>query len=1051
MIKSLVAYGIYNKAVTYFICFIIVAGGLASFFALGQLEDPTFTIKTAMVVTRYPGASPEEVDKQVTENLERVLQRMVQVDHLYSISRAGESLIRVDIKDSYTSDKMPQIWDELRKNIADAVHTLPTGSQSPMVMDDFGFVYGFLLAITGDGFSYRELDDYADQMRKELSLVKDVARVDFWGKQTKAVYIDVSSQRLSGVQLTPETFLSAFRQHNEIVDAGAFDKGGQRLRFSVSGEFKQPEDIGELLIKPLPLDLLGNAVSDTSSATITTLSEEKHNVIRVKNLATVRRGYVDPPQTIMRHNGKPAIGIAIAGSEEANIVHVGDRLNKKMEEILARLPIGLEFHKISWQSDIVKESVDGFVLSLIASVLIVFIVLIIPMGLRLGFIIGFGLVLTILATFIFMFITNTPLQRMSLGALVLAAGMMIDNTLVIVDCIALRLREGKDRIEAAIETASSFAWPLLASTLIAILAFFPIFIARSGAGEYCRTLFTVIAASLTISWFIGMFITPVQCLDLLPKNSQQETQNKKGSEFDSPFFNVFRKFLDTLIRFRYLSVLGLIAAFTASLFAFQFVPRLFFPDSTRPQIMIDYWGPNGMSIQQTSEELKKAEIAYQTLEGVESISTFVGQGPPRFYLPVDSELPFPNYGQMIVNFSSFRDIQPFIEKATQWASNNPLSGMLRFRKYTVGPGNAWRFDAKLLAPYGSDESAQRDAAHKFLDVAAKSPYGIDWRLDEMNPTLKWEVDFDQRRARWAGVSRKELSSALRRSYDGLPVGFFREGTDFLPIILRPPKYEREDLLAYYNALPVNSPGQTYSVPAAQVISDEHAAWESPLLMRWDGRRQIAVQGVPKPGYTYSQLKENLAPELKNLELPRGTDIFWGGEQESTRAAQESLLPGLIPSAILITLLLVTIFNAYLPVIIILLALPFAFIGISMGLLTTQIPFGFMALLGAMSLAGMMNKNIVILLDAAGENVKAGMSRYEAITDAAVTRVRPILLGAATTVLGVIPLLPDVFWKAMAVTIMSGLAIGSLISIFAVPVIYCIFYRVHSPKEERTDE
>lgn len=1046
MIKSLIEYGIQNKFVTYFICFLIFCGGIASFFGLGQLEDPTFTIKTAMVVTKYPGASPAEVDSLITENLERVLQRMVQIKHLYSISRAGESLIRVDIKDSYTSDMIPQIWDELRKNIADAAPFLPSGVSPPAVLDDFGFVYGFLLALTGDGYSYRELDDYADMVRKELSLVKDVARIDLWGRQTKAVYIDVSSQRLAGLNISPETFLSALRQHNEVVDAGAFDKGGQRLRFSLSGEFFKPEDIGDLLIKPSPIDLIGNISSDTSNASFATISAEAQNVIRFKNLGTIRRGYVDPPQTIMRHNGKPAIGIAIAGSEQANIVHVGDRLTNKLNEITAGMPIGLEFNKISWQSEIVKKSVNGFVLSLIASVTIVFVVLMIPMGLRLGLIIGFDLVLTILGTFIFMYVTNTPMQRMSLGALVLAAGMMIDNTLVLVDSLSSRLRKEKNRIQAAVEITQGFAWPLLASTLIAILAFFPIFIARSGAGEYCRTLFTVITASLLISWLIAMLITPVQCLDMIPDKGPDKSENKV-SEFHTPFFQRFRKWLDMLIRFRFATALVLVAAFALASFAFQFVPRLFFPDSTRPQLMVDFWGPNGMSIQQTSEEIEKAETAFLKLPGVDSISTFVGQGPPRFYLPVDSELPYPNYGQMIINFDSFRTIAPFIEKAQHWMDENPRSGMLRFRKYTVGPGNAWRFDAKLLAPYGANDSIQREAAHKFLEIVAKSPYGTDWRLDEMNPALQWKVDFDKQRARWAGISRRELSTSLKRSYDGITVGFFREGTDFLPIIIRPPEYERNDLLAYYNTLPVKPPLQTYSIPASQVISSDSASWESPLLMRWDGKRQIAVQGVPKPGYTYSQLKDSVEGDIKNFSLPRGTDIFWGGEQESTRTAQESLIPGLIPSAILIVLLLVSIFNAYRPVLIILLALPFAFVGICLGLLATQIPFGFMALLGAMSLAGMMNKNIVILLDAASENIKTGMNHYKAITEAAITRVRPILLGAATTVLGVVPLLPDVFWKAMAVTIMSGLAIGSLISIFAVPVIYCILYRAYPDQSE----
>lgn len=1047
--KSLVEFGLQYRAVMLLITTIIVLGGIFSFFSLGQLEDPPFSVKSALVITQYPGATPEEVEQEVTDRLETAIHQMPQVKHIYSMSRDGLSYIKVDIKDRYWAKDLPQVWDELRRKIQDTTASLPPGVETPRVVDDFGFVFGFLLGLTGDGFSHAELEEIAEKIQKTLYLVPNIARIDLWGVQQRVIHLDVSNQKLSELRLSPQTIHSLLIKQNMVVDPGSVDQGEVRYPLHLSGEFKKPSEIEELIIQPKTNDLIQEALvkqkstKDPAVSFAQEIEKNEKNKFALGDVAKVSVGYQDPPVKLMRFNGMPAIGIQIAGTEDSNIVEVGRQIDEKLRQLKEDLPIGIELHKISWQSNVVDESVSGFVISMIESIIIVLIVLLIPSGVRMGGIIGLGLVLTIFATFLYMYFMKIPLERMSLGALIIAMGMMVDNSIVVADGIAVNLRKGMDRFQAAVLATATPALPLLSATIIAVMSFYPIYASEGSTGEYCRTLFVVVGVSLMISWLIAMLMTPQQCLWLL-KSNPEETQE---DEFDTPFFHRFRKMINGILRYRTLSVCCLLIALCLSFVGFQYVVKLFFPYSTRPQLMVDYWAPAGTSIHEVAAKTSFMEKKFQETENVQSVSSFIGAGPPRFYLPVDPEFMYSNYGQLLINFNSYQDIDPFIANNADWLTHEFPEALVRIRKYNVGPGDAWKFELRVLGPYDAKTSELRELGTGLLAKVQRSPLGTDWRLDIMNPIRQLKTDYDQKRARSANISREDIANALKRSYDGLNIGLYREKNKLYNIQWRNTDDERESMLSHLDTLPVRGDNSVTSVPLAQVSNQTAFQWEEPYILRWDRQRQVAIQGSPVLTSTFADLKASVSKEIQDYPLPRGYSLFWDGEEDSSTTAQKQLMPGIVPTIIVILLCLVLTFNDFRPIAVILLTIPFAIIGVTAGLLLFNVPFGFMALLGAMSLAGMMNKNIVVLLDACNENLSKGMHPYHAIIEAAVCRARPVMLAAGTTVLGVIPLLQDVFWVGLGVAIMGGLTIGSILTLFAVPLFYTIVYQLQPPPEE----
>lgn len=1031
---NLAKIAIEKKAVSYLATFLLVVGGIVSFFSLGQLEDPEYSVKTAVIVTRYPGASAEEVELEVTDRLEIALQQLKPLDYLKSFSAPGYSQIWVEIKPEYWSNRLPQVWDEMRRKIREVEGSLPPGAGRPVINDDFGDVYGLLLAITSDGFSYAEMEDAAKNLKKELSLVAGVARVELWGVQPRVIYVDVSESQLAQFGLSDESITKTLRQQNMVVDAGSLDLESMRMRIAPTGEFRSPEDIADLAIRPSLLDTL--QVSEGKLQL-----DSANELIRIRDLGVVRSGYQEPPLTMMRYNGQPAIAISLTNISGANIVDVGRAVDERLEQLEASLPIGLELHHVHWMSDVVAESINGFFINLAEAVAIVLVVLAVSMGWRMGLIIGTDLVLTILGTLIVMAIMGIDLQRMSLGALVIALGMMVDNSIVVADGFVVRLQQGMERKKAAIEAAGAPAIPLLGATIVAVMAFYPIGGSKESTGEYCLSLFTVVGISLLMSWVISMTLTPIKCLDILPDPKPGE-QDK--DVYGGKLFRMFRSVLEKAIRRRVLFMAGMVALLVLSFVSFGAVEQLFFPDSSMSKFMIDYYAPQGTRITTVADDLKAFEKHLLKDKRVEGVASFIGAGPPRFYLPVEPESSNPAYGQLIVNMKDFRAIDGLLVDLAPWIEQAFPDALVSLRKFAVGPGQTWKFQYRISGPALADMATLRELAEKVQDILRAEPMVAAMQTDWRQQVPKLVAEYNQERARRSGVSRENIAETTKRAFDGLPVGLYREGDELLPIVLRLTKEDRVNVGAL-DVLQVKPDLSTATLPMLQVVDGVDFDWEETRIWRRDRRRTITVQANPVLGVTLPTLMQKIQQKIEAIELPPGYMAEWGGEPEDSADSQKALVPGIIPAVAIMLFIVVALFNAFRPAAIIFLTIPFAMIGITTGLLVFHAPFGFMALLGAMSLVGMMIKNAIVLLDEVNANLTLGKSRYDAVVDAALSRLRPVVLAAATTVLGVIPLLQDVFWVGMAVTIMAGLAFGTVLTMMVVPVLYAIFFRIPSPE------
>ncbi|MEM9111151.1 MAG: efflux RND transporter permease subunit [Planctomycetota bacterium] len=1019
-----------NKAFTYFFTAVIGVAGVFGYFSLGQLEDPEFSIKSAKITTIYPGASPEEVELEVTDPLEIALQELAELKHVESTSRAGESVITAEIKAEYWSDELPQIWDRLRSKIDDAQDELPDGALTSMVNDDVGKVYGLQLAVVGEGFTPAELEEYANFLRKELSVVEGVSRVDLWGERQRVIYFDVAETQLAALGLTSASIQNTLEDQNLVVDPGSLDVQRRRLRIAPTGAFTSPSDIGELTIRAASSDLAG--VDSDAGAT------SPDELIRLRDIGTIREGYEDPPQKLMRFNGRPAIGLSITNAPGANVVKVGEAVDARLAELNAALPVGIEVNRVHWMSDVVDEAVMGFLESFALAVAIVIIVITIGMGLRMSIIIGTALIMTILGSFAVMSVMDINLQRMSRGALIIALGMMVDNAVVVADGMNARLKRGVPRREAAIAAGAEPSLALLGATIIGAIAFYPIYASTEGAGEYCRTLFTVIAASLLVSWLVSVTLTPLQCIGLV-----KDPKSTTSDPYQTPLLALFRKLLVVLIKARLFVIAGMIAALVFSLGNFGQVKQLFFPDSSMTKFMIDIYGHEGTRIQTTQGDLIRAEQRLQEDDRITDITSFIGQGPPRFYLPVEPEPLLGSYAQMIVSVEDESEIDGLITELYPWFTDEMPDSLITMRKFGVGPSNTWSFELRISGPAIADPETLRSLADQAVAIVEKSPYAGPARTDWREQTPRLEPRFNQERARWASVGRDDISNAIALSFDGQQVGTYREGDDLLPIIMRRTEAERQSFETL-DSLQVNPSGSTVTVPLAQVTDGIEVAFEDTLIGRYNRRRMITVEAAPAFGASLNDLRNDVLAQIEAIELPPGYTMEWGGEYEDTADAQASLIPGLGPMAIIILSLLVALFNAYRPLVVMLLTLPFVMIGVTWGFLIFDAPFGFVALLALMSLIGMMLKNAIVLIDEVEAQLEAGQPRGEALIRAAQSRLSPVVLASATTVLGVIPLLSDNFWIGLSVTIMAGLSFGTLLTMVFLPVLYSLFYGIKTP-------
>ncbi|EOX4831152.1 efflux RND transporter permease subunit VmeI [Vibrio alginolyticus] len=1021
-VTGIAAYFIRNRVISWMVALIFLIGGIAAFFGLGRLEDPAFTIKDAMVVTSYPGATPQQVEEEVTYPIEKAIQQLTYVDEVNSISSRGLSQITVTMKNNYGPDDLPQIWDELRRKVNDLKGTLPPGVNEPQVIDDFGDVYGILLAVTGDGYSYKELLDYVDYLRRELELVDGVSKVSVSGQQQEQVFIEVSMKKLSSIGLAPDTVFNLLSTQNVVSDAGAIRIGDEYIRIQPTGEFQSVEELGDLLI--------------TESGA--------QGLIFLKDVAEIKRGYVEVPSNVINFNGSLALNVGVSFAEGVNVVEVGKAFDHRLAELKYQQPVGIEISEIYSQPKEVDKSVSGFVVSLAQAVGIVIIVLLFFMGLRSGLLIGLILLLTVLGTFIFMKYLAIDLQRISLGALVIALGMLVDNAIVVVEGILIGTQKGRTRLQAATDIVTQTKWPLLGATVIAVTAFAPIGLSEDSTGEYCGTLFTVLLISLMLSWFTAISLTPFFADIFFKGQKIKQGEGEENDPYNGVIFVIYKKFLQFCMRRAWFTVVVLIAGLAASVYGFTFVKQAFFPSSTTPIFQLDVWMPEGTDIRATNTTLKELESWLAKQEHVDHITTTAGKGLQRFMLTYAPEKSYAAYGEITTRMENYEALKPLMAKFREYLKANYPEINYKLKQIELGPGGGAKIEARII---GSDPTVLRTIAAQVKDIMYADPQASNIRHDWRERTQVLEPQFNESQARRYGITKSDVDDFLSMSFSGMTIGLYRDGTTLMPIVARLPEDERIDI-RNIEGMKIWSPAQSEFIPLQQVTMGYDMRWEDPIIVRKNRKRMLTVMADPDilGEETASTLQKRLQPQIEAIQMPPGYSLEWGGEYESSGDAQESLFTTMPMGYLFMFLITVFLFNSIKEPLIVWLTVPLALIGVTTGLLALNTPFGFMALLGFLSLSGMVLKNGIVLLDQIEIEMKSGKEAYDAVVDAAVSRVRPVCMAAITTILGMIPLLPDIFFKPMAVTIMFGLGFATVLTLIVVPVLYRLFHKVAVPKQ-----
>ncbi|TOM57790.1 MFS transporter [Vibrio parahaemolyticus] len=1020
-VTGIAAYFIRNRVISWMVSLIFLIGGIAAFFGLGRLEDPAFTIKDAMVVTSYPGATPQQVEEEVTYPLEKAIQQLTYVDEVNSISNRGLSQITVTMKNNYGPDDLPQIWDELRRKVNDLKVTLPPGVNEPQVIDDFGDVYGILLAVTGDGYSYKELLDYVDYLRRELELVDGVSKVSVSGQQQEQVFIEVSMKKLSSIGLSPNTVFNLLSTQNIVSDAGAIRIGDEYIRIQPTGEFQSVDELGDLLI--------------TESGA--------QGLVFLKDVAEIKRGYVEVPSNIINFNGSLALNVGVSFAQGVNVVEVGKAFDRRLAEFKYQQPVGVEISEIYSQPKEVDKSVSGFVISLAQAVGIVIIVLLFFMGLRSGLLIGLILLLTVLGTFIFMKYLAIDLQRISLGALVIALGMLVDNAIVVVEGILIGTQKGRTRLQAATDIVTQTKWPLLGATVIAVTAFAPIGLSEDSTGEYCGTLFTVLLISLMLSWFTAISLTPFFADIFFKGQKIKQGEGEENDPYNGIIFVAYKKFLEFCMRRAWLTVVVLIVGLGASVYGFTLVKQSFFPSSTTPIFQLDVWLPEGTDIRATNDKLKELESWLAEQEHVDHITTTAGKGLQRFMLTYAPEKSYAAYGEITTRVDNYEALAPLMARFRDHLKANYPEINYKLKQIELGPGGGAKIEARII---GSDPTVLRTIAAQVMDIMYADPGATNIRHDWRERTQVLEPQFNESQARRYGITKSDVDDFLSMSFSGMTIGLYRDGTTLMPIVARLPEDERIDI-RNIEGMKIWSPAQSEFIPLQQVTMGYDMRWEDPIIVRKNRKRMLTVMADPDilGEETASTLQKRLQPQIEAIQMPPGYSLEWGGEYESSGDAQESLFTTMPMGYLFMFLITVFLFNSIKEPLIVWLTVPLALIGVTTGLLALNTPFGFMALLGFLSLSGMVLKNGIVLLDQIEIEMKSGKEAYDAVVDAAVSRVRPVCMAAITTILGMIPLLPDIFFKPMAVTIMFGLGFATILTLIVVPVLYRLFHKVSVPK------
>lgn len=1005
-----VKYFLQKRSVTILLLALVLAGGLFSYIKMGKLEDAPFTIKQALVLTPYPGASPSEVQTQVTDILEEAIQSMGELYYLKTENRAGLSKITVYVKKEIRADEMQQLWDKLRRKVNDVQGKLPAGAGASIVNDDFGDVLGVFYGLTGDNYSFRELEDEAKLIKNELLKVKDVAKVEIYGVQTPTIDVTISPAVMAQSGVTTADIAHAFEAQNKVVDAGGVDAGSNRIRIESTGNFYSLDDIRELTI-----------VSRTG----------EH--FRLADIANIEESYQNPPGNIMRIDGSPAIGIAISTVPTGNVVDMAKAVQITLDKFKETMPEGFTLTAIydqGYESDIANQ---GFILNLIISVLTVVAILLFFIGFKNGILIGSGLVFSIFATLIVMMASGIALQRMSLAAIIIAMGMLVDNAIVVTDNAQIAIARGVNRRKALIDGATGPQWGLLGATFIAICSFLPLYLAPSAVAEIVKPLFVVLAISLGLSWVLALTQTTVFGNFILKAKTGDSTKDP----YDKPFYHKFASVLGVLIRKKAVTLVSMVILFIISLIIMGTMPQNFFPSLDKPYFRADVFYPDGYSINDVVKEMKSVEEHLAKQPEVKKVSITFGSTPLRYYLASTSVGPKPNFANVLVELTDSKYTKEYEEDFDGYMKANYPSAITRTSLFKLSPAVDAAIEIGFIGP---NVDTLVSLTNQAIAIMHQNPDLINIRNSWGNKIPVWKPVYSPERAQPLGVSRQGMAQSIQIGTTGMTLGEYRQGDQVLPILLKNNQLDSfriNDL----RTLPVFGTGNE-TTSLEQVVSEFDFQYRFSNVKDYNRQMVMMAQCDPRRGTNaisaFNQVWSQVQQEIK---IPEGYTMKYFGEQESQVESNEALAKNLPLTFFLMFVTLLFLFKTYRKPTVILLMLPLIFIGIVLGLLVLGKSFDFFSILGLLGLIGMNIKNAIVLVDQIDLETAAGKKPLDAVISATTSRIIPVAMASGTTILGMLPLLFDAMFGGMAATIMGGLLVASALTLFVLPVAYCAIHRI----------
>lgn len=1017
---NLSTFALRQKTFVVFFTVLCVIAGVFSYFDLGKLEDPSFTVKSAVIVTMYPGATASEVENLVTDKVEEKLQTMGSVWKLRSLSRPGVSMIFIDLQEKYSSEELPQQWDLVRRKVNDVKLELPVQAQISIVQDEFSEVYGMLFSVYGDDIPMHDLKDYSHELQRRIKAVNGVKKVQLHGVREQVVNVKISDERLAESHISIASLVAQLNSQNMPVTNGDFDLGYENLRVDQTGQYRNVNDIKNLMIQT-GISGVGDGVG----------------TIRLGDVADISMGYQDPASTLSRFNGHKAVTLAVSPEQGINVVSIGDELTQVINQFQSELPVGANVGVVAFQPDEVQASINNFVINLIESIAIVVVVLLVFMGMRSALIVGASLLFTILFTLIYMNLTGVDLQRVSLGAFILALGMLVDNAIVIVDLFAAKLSKGIKRDDAVIQSIKEMALPLLGATVIAALGTTPVLFSTTDASEFAISVVQVLCSSLLLSWVVAMFITPLMCWSFIkaPKVDVEKKENK--------YFTKYKKAVHWTVDNPKKALSMLVPLIIATALVVPTLSINFIPTSDRNIVFLDYWLPNGGRIDKVSKDMKEIEQWLLKQPEVEKISTYVGESAPRFSVTVEPEPNDASYGQILITTKDFESIAGLEARGDQWLAKKFPYAEPRFRALKMATKDKFSLETRFQGP---DPKVLHQLSEQAQDIMRANPH-TKYVRDNWRQESKLLVPvINQEEARRAGVNRSDIALAINRATEGLHIGTMRQNDDLIPIKLR----STDQSLEHLNNIPVRSVLGSHSVPLGQVVDEFKIKGEETMIWRRDRQPAITAQaGVF--GKTPAMVRNEIKDQIEAIKLPQGYTMKWGGEYYDESRSVNDILVQNPKATVLMVILLMALFNAYRPPIIIMTTVPLAVIGVVWGLVAFGKPFGFMALVGAITLSGMIIKNGIVLMDQINLERSNGRTIPEAVKEATLNRTMAISMAALTTALGMLPLITDLLFDQMAASIIGGLSVATILSLFVMPALYMLFFKKDIQREQEAKE